>query len=132
MSSPANIKTPAYSQSKSRYVLEWVSESITPITSFKLQWRPESNSGGPWSEELKIIPRDNGDHFFTGKHVFEGLAAAEHYDVRIASENKYGFSQYGEVFTFGTKGAGKNRNKISKKDFKNHPSSSILQTAPLI
>ena len=107
LSSPANIKTSPYSSSKVHYTLEWVSESITPITAFKLQWKPEDAEDADWSEEIRVSPRDNGDHFFSGKRVFEGLAPAHHYDVRIASENKYGFSQYGEPFTFGTKGAGK-------------------------
>ena len=103
--SPASVKSPELGPEETSYTLEWVTESITPVRAFKLQYRPEGKTS--WSQDIDVsTPIDNGDHFFAGKFKFEKLLPASSYEVRISSLNEYGYSQYSEPFTFGTKGAG--------------------------
>lgn len=107
LASSASVKTSPYGEEKSGYKVEWVAESITPITAFKLQYRPEGTSS--WSDDILVTPTSNGDHLYSGKYKFQKLQLSAHYEVRISSKNEYGFNDWSEAFAFGTKGAGKNK-----------------------
>ncbi|XP_059095185.1 igLON family member 5-like [Tigriopus californicus] len=103
LASSASVKTSPYGEEKSGYKVEWVAESITPITAFKLQYRPVGTSS--WSEDILVTPTSNGDHLYSGKYKFQKLQLSAHYEVRISSKNEYGFNDWSEEFAFGTKGA---------------------------
>lgn len=103
LASSASVKTSPYGEEKSGYKVEWVAESITPITAFKLQYRPEGTSS--WSDDILVTPTSNGDHLYSGKYKFQKLQLSAHYEVRISSKNEYGFNDWSEAFAFGTKGA---------------------------
>jgi hypothetical protein len=49
-----SIKTEFYSDSETSYALEWMAESITPITAFKLQLA-EGLHGTQFSKEIRYI-----------------------------------------------------------------------------
>ncbi len=98
--------------------MEWVAESITPVTAFKLQYKEDYytytslsdlddlENGKGWTE-VKVAPVSNGDGFYSGKHVVENLRPATRYLARVSSRNDYGYSNFGPPIRFGTKGAGK-------------------------
>ena len=54
----------------------------------------------------RVAPRSQGENFYSGVHIFTNLRPGTHYRARIASLNEYGPSEFGQEFTFGTKGAG--------------------------
>ena len=92
--------------------MEWVTESITPITTFKLQYKSDTyyneveDDESSW-KEVHVAPQVNGDHFFSGRHTLTNLSSASRYVARVASKNNYGYSKYSQPFRFATKGAGK-------------------------
>jgi hypothetical protein len=103
-----------------RFALEWVVQSITPVTDFKLQYRRVAESyvvqasanevadnDNSWTE-ASVSPTNNGDHFYSGKFVIESLDPASHYVARISSNNAYGYGPFSTPFRFATKGAGTN------------------------
>jgi hypothetical protein len=99
-----------------KHHLEWVTESISPITNFKLQYRLDENTyyntinindNSAWTEVPIVPPQNNGDHFYSGKFTISNLYPATRYLVRVSSKNDYGYSKYSTPFKFGTKGAGK-------------------------
>lgn len=89
--------------------MEWVAESITPITNFKLQFKEESqfndDNESSWTE-IHVSPQNNGDHFYSGRATLEKLSPATRYLARVSSKNDYGYSKFSQPFTFATKGAG--------------------------
>ena len=118
---PVSIKSSPDGDEKNRYALEWVAQSITPISAFKLQYRRISenyiqsssndvnDSHVDWIE-VSVAPLNNGDHFYSGRFIIENLDPASHYLARISSNNAYGFGPYSPPFRFATKGAGLNFN----------------------
>ena len=103
-----------------RFALEWVVQSITPVTEFKLQYHRVAESyvvqasanevadnDNSWTEAA-VSPTNNGDHFYSGKFVIESLDPASHYVARISSNNAYGYGPFSTPFRFATKGAGTN------------------------
>jgi hypothetical protein len=110
-----NIKSSPDGEEKNRYALEWVAQSITPITAFKLQYKRIADNYIHTSDvldneadwiEVRVAPLNNGDHFYSGKFVIENLDPASHYLARISSSNSYGYGPFSPPFRFGTKGAG--------------------------
>ena len=115
---PVSIKSSPDGEEKTRYALEWVAQSITAITAFKLQYRrisdnyivsstttSASDDEKDWIE-VRVAPLNNGDHYYSGKFIIENLDPASHYLARISSSNSYGFGPNSPPFRFGTKGAG--------------------------
>ena len=116
---PPSFKSEPEGLEEQIFALEWVSESITPITTFKVEYKPDHH--GSWYStnlitdeeskdegwiEIMVTPKHTEDHFFTGKHVIQGLQPQTRYVARVSSKNHYGFSKPTH-FVFGTKGAGK-------------------------
>lgn len=115
--SPVNFKSESFGTDNSVYNLEWVAESISPITAFKLQYKEEEDDHyyemtneivqgdeEGW-KEFKVAPLNNGDHFYSGKHTLTQLRTATRYVARVSSKNDYGYSKFSQPFKFGTKGA---------------------------
>jgi hypothetical protein len=95
--------------------MEWVAESISPITAFKLQYKKQTddyyrantidlNDDKDWTE-VEIIPKSNGDNFYSGKYTVKNLQPATLYLARVSSSNDYGFNKFSQPFQFATKGA---------------------------
>ncbi|CAB4060843.1 unnamed protein product [Lepeophtheirus salmonis] len=100
---PAKVKSDPEGLEKNRFSMEWVSESISNITAFKLQYHQEDFED--WSE-IQVEATDHGDNYYSGSHVLDNLRSATRYIARIASKNDYGYSEFSEPFVFATKGAG--------------------------
>ena len=117
LAGPVSIKSSPDGDEKTKFALEWVAQSITPITDFKLQYRRVAESyvvqtssindvsDNDWTE-VSVAPLNNGDHFYSGKFIIDGLDPASHYIAKISSNNAYGYGPYSTPFRFATKGAG--------------------------
>ena len=114
---PPNFKSEPEGVSENEFVLEWVAESMTNITTFKVEYKAmegkvESNEIiadeaevlEGWTE-IAVEPTHSGDHYFNGKHTIRGLLPETRYVARVSSKNYYGFNSP-KAFVFGTKGAG--------------------------
>ena len=100
--------------------MEWVAESISPITDFKFQFKKqtddyyyranmisvEDDNEKDWTT-VEVSPKSNGDNFYSGKHTVTDLEPASRYLARVSSKNDYGFNKFSQPFHFATKGAGK-------------------------
>ena len=118
-----NFKSEPVSTFDDKHHMEWVAESISPITTFKFQFKKQTDdyyyranmivqdddSEKDWSKAVEIDPKSNGDNFYSGKHTLTGLEPATRYLARVSSKNDYGFNKFSQPFHFATKGAGKNR-----------------------
>jgi hypothetical protein len=108
----ANFKSEEFGRDETSFDLEWVTESITEITKFKLQYKDDDYSSNDISDdkstswkEFQVVPQKNGEHFYTGKIMLKNLSKASRYVARVSSKNDYGYSKYSRPFRFGTKGA---------------------------
>ena len=114
---PVNFKSDPYGRDEKSHNIEWVAESITKITNFKLQFREDKDAYYTENEidvedpkswtEIQVNPHENGDHFYLGKHSIQNLKSAQWYQARVSSKNDYGYSEFSKPFRFATKGAGK-------------------------
>ena len=114
---PVNFKSDPMGQQEHYFNMEWVTESISPVTNFKLQYKEEdlyyslnsiqdaTESESNWTE-VQIVPQLNGDHYYQGRYTIDKLSPAKNYVARVASKNDYGYSKFSQPFRFGTKGAG--------------------------
>ena len=84
------------------FLLEWTSESHTPINEFELNWRKED---GEW--EIFTVPahRDNSI-IWNGKWSFPDLEPATRYEARVLAKNTEGWSRPSPAYHFATFGAG--------------------------
>lgn len=110
---PVNFKSDSWGRHERSHQLEWVTESITPITNFKLQFKHENSANDQWTE-VHVVPQNNGDHFYSGKFTVDKLSPATFYQARVSSKNNYGYSKFSQPFKFATKGAGKNRHSLNQ------------------
>ena len=122
MAAPVNFKSEPVSTFDNVHHMEWVAESISPITDFKFQFKKQTDdyyyranmivqdddSEKDWAE-TQVDPKSNGDNFYSGKHTLNGLEPATRYLARVSSKNDYGFNKFSQPFHFATKGAGKNK-----------------------
>ena len=111
-----NFKSDPNGDQETYFNMEWVTESISPVTNFKLQYKEEDYSY--WSinsiqddedenwTEVQIVPQSNGDDYYAGRYTIDKLSPAKNYMARVASKNDYGYSKFSQAFRFGTKGAG--------------------------
>jgi len=116
---PVNFKSEPVSTYDNIHHMEWVAESISPITDFKFQFKKQTDdyyyranmivqdgdSEKDWTEVDNIPPKSNGDNFYSGKHTLKGLEPATRYLARVSSKNDYGFNKFSQPFHFATKGA---------------------------
>ena len=87
------------------YTLEWHATSRTPITQFQVSVRKVDSI--EWDiYDVEAESPAGGDDYHGHLHLVD-LQQAALYQVRVVSRNRFGFNQPGEVFIFGTKGAGK-------------------------
>ena len=109
-----NFKSDAFGTEDSVFYLEWVSESNSAITNFKLQYKSDdyyyydneiADDDSSWTE-VQVAPQNNGDHFYSGKYTLTNLSTASRYIARVKSKNDYGYSKFSQPFRFATKGAG--------------------------
>ena len=117
---PVNFKSEPVSNMDDTHHMEWVAESQSPITSFKFQYKKQTDDyyranmivvddGKDWTE-VEITPKSNGDNFYSGKYTLKNLQPATRYLARVSSSNDYGFNKFSQPFQFATKGAGKKNN----------------------
>jgi len=109
-----NFKSDPHGSLETSHELEWVAESKTPISKFKLQFKEEKDSyftaneirdeDSSWTEVL-VSPQNNGDNFYSGQQLIPQLSPATRYLARVSSRNDYGYSKFSQPFTFATKGA---------------------------
>ena len=86
------------------YSLHWYSTSRTPVTEFQLSVKKVDMH--EWDiYDVEADTPDEGDDYHGHLHLAD-LQEATLYQVKVASRNMFGFNQPGEVFIFGTKGAG--------------------------
>jgi hypothetical protein len=98
----ANFKSDAQGMEANTFLLEWTSESHTPIKEFELNWRKED---GDW--EIFTVPahRDNSI-IWNGKWSFPDLEPATRYEARVLAKNTEGWSRPSPPYHFATFGAG--------------------------
>jgi len=110
---PVNFKSDPMGQQEHYFNMEWVTESISPVTNFKLQYKEEDtyysinairDDTDDWTE-VQVVPQSNGDHYYAGRYTIDKLSPAKNYVARVASKNDYGYSKFSQAFRFGTKGA---------------------------
>jgi len=113
---PVNFKSEPIGTSDNVHHMEWVAESISPITMFKFQYKKQTDDyyranmiirdddEKDWIE-VEVSPQDNGDNFFSGKLTLNKLEPATRYLARVSSKNDYGFNKLSQPFHFATKGA---------------------------
>ena len=74
------------------------------LSTRRVQYRPEQAT--QWQEkELDAVNLSARDTY-GGGYTVPRLRHATVYLARVASKNAYGYSDYGEIFKFATKGAG--------------------------
>jgi len=97
----ANFKSDAQGMEANTFLLEWTSESHTPINEFELNWRKED---GDW--EIFTVPahRDNSI-IWNGKWSFPDLEPATRYEARVLAKNTEGWSRPSPSYHFATFGA---------------------------
>eukprot|EP00094_Tigriopus_californicus_P013085 TCALIF_12654-PA protein Name:"Similar to Ama Protein amalgam (Drosophila melanogaster)" AED:0.21 eAED:0.21 QI:0/0/0/0.42/0.5/0.57/7/0/498 len=97
-----NFKSDPKGPNYDQYALEWTAQSSTPITHFKVQYKAETDV--QWTEaEIEAVNVDR--EFYAGGYTLPQLRPATVYMTRVASQNSYGYNDYGEIFKFATKGA---------------------------
>ena len=115
-----NFKSDPMGQQEHYFNMEWVTESISPVTNFKLQYKEEDtyysinairDDTDDWTE-VQVVPQSNGDHYYAGRYTIDKLSAAKNYVARVASKNDYGYSKFSQAFRFGTKGAGNYKSRL--------------------
>ena len=95
-SSPSGIEPTSF-------VLEWSSESQSPITEFELNWREE---GGEM--EIFTVPSHKENSFnWSGKYALNNLKPATRYEAKVLAKNDQGWPRPCPSFHFATFGAGK-------------------------
>ncbi len=106
---PVSFKSDPKGDSYNSYTLEWMGQSSTPITHFKVQFRSHSrnnNKNMPVFWTTREIAAVNVDRdFYSGDFTMENLSGSTVYETRVASKNSYGYSKFSEPFKFATKGA---------------------------
>uniref|UniRef100_A0A0K2T4S6 Uncharacterized protein n=1 Tax=Lepeophtheirus salmonis TaxID=72036 RepID=A0A0K2T4S6_LEPSM len=99
----AVIKSDPKGMAYEQFSLNWISESFTPITKFKLQYKLRE-SLEDW-KEIEIPASHLDRELYEGSYTLSDLIPASVYLARIASMNDYGYNDYGEAFKFATRGA---------------------------
>ena len=99
----ATFKSEPRGQEANSFLLEWSSESNTPIQEFELTWRKD---GGDW-EGFTVPSYKQNDFNWAGKHAFVGLSTATRYEAKISAKNAEGWSRLSPSYHFATFGAGK-------------------------
>ena len=101
----AEIKSDPKGTETDRFLLEWKARSVSPISSFKVEYKTMSESR--WKEakpEAYNLP--NEDHTYAGTFMIPNLKQATVYLARVSSMNDYGYSSPSKLFKFATEGAG--------------------------
>jgi len=98
---PANFKSEPQGQEANTFLLEWTSESQTPIEEFELMWKKEN---GEWEGFTVASIRLDSIHF-AGKHSFRDLETASRYEAQVLAKNSEGWSRPSKPYHFATYGA---------------------------
>jgi hypothetical protein len=102
----ANIKSNPKGDEGDRFQLEWVANSYSPITTFKIEYKAVGEE--IWrSDEAPAYPINAGEEKprYTGTYMIARFKPATVYMARVSSQNNYGYSHPSEVFKFATRGA---------------------------
>jgi len=113
---PVNFKSEPISAQEKEHHMEWVAESISPITKFKFQYKKDSDDyyranmivqddEKDWTTVVIDEPKSNGDNFYSAKITLKNLEPATRYLARVSSKNTYGFNKPSQPFHIATKGA---------------------------
>lgn len=97
----ANFKSAPRGNEPNSFLLEWTSESHTPIEEFELTWRQED---GQW-EGFTVEAHKVNEISWAGKHAFTGLSTATRFEVKVSAKNEEGWSRLSPSFHFATFGA---------------------------
>ena len=89
-----------------RFNLEWTARSLSPVSSFKVEYKMMSED--IWkSMEADAFKLPHDDSTYAGTSMISKLNPATVYLARVSSRNAYGFSNPSQAFKFATRGAGK-------------------------
>ena len=99
----ANFKSAPRGNEPNSFLLEWTSESQTPIEEFELTWRQED---GQW-EGFTVPAYKVNEYNYSGKHAFTALSTATRFEAKVSAKNQEGWSRLSPSFHFATFGAGK-------------------------
>lgn len=108
MPKPSVFKSsPIRSMGKS-FNLLWQTESYSPISEYRLKFRPESQNrrvAVDWREIT--IPAEFSDApIHTAAYTLPGLDIGSLYEVAVMSRNRYGWSEMSKIYRFATGGEG--------------------------
>lgn len=102
---PAIIKSDPKGVEYDRFPLEWSARSVSPISSFKVEYKMMSEP--KWQEaEVEAYQLPNEDNTYAGTHMVANLKPATVYLAKVSSRNVYGYSNPSQAFKFATRGAG--------------------------
>jgi len=99
--SPAEFKSGQLGENKKKYALEWVVESITTVTEFKVEYRKVKDVDGEWMKKM-VTPTKVDPKGYAGEVVIDGLAPSTEYVARVSSKNDFGYSNLSPEFKFHT------------------------------
>lgn len=101
---PAIIKSDPKGVEYDRFPLEWSARSVSPISSFKVEYKMMSEP--KWQEaEVEAYQLPNEDNTYAGTHMVANLKPATVYLAKVSSRNVYGYSNPSQAFKFATRGA---------------------------
>ena len=87
------------------YLLQWWTTSNSPVTQFRVDFRPVVGGEMDWTEEFVLpgqLDAETGDTY-SGELILEKLDPGKKYLVKIESKNDYGWSDHKNQFEFSTK-----------------------------
>lgn len=91
-----------------RFNLEWTARSLSPVSSFKVEYKMMSED--IWkSMEADAFKLPHDDSTYAGTSMISKLNPATVYLARVSSRNAYGFSNPSQAFKFATRGAGRSQ-----------------------
>jgi hypothetical protein len=95
-----------------RFSLEWTARSLSPVSSFKVEYKMLSEKMWKSLEaDAYKLPQD--DSTYAGTSMISQLNPATVYLARVSSRNAYGYSNPSQAFKFATRGADPVREPIT-------------------
>lgn len=119
--SPAEFKSGQLGEKKKKYALEWVVESITQVTEFKVEYRKVKDDSDKWMKKM-VTPTKVDPKGYAGEVVIDDLAPSTEYVARVSSKNDFGYSNLSPEFKFHTANDGPLKQRKTNVKPKPHPS----------
>ena len=109
----------------SEYLLQWWTQSNSPVKQFRVDFKPKAGGEMDWSEEF-VLPGNGGSEeqqvhepgtskTYSGELILQNLDPGKNYVVKVESKNDYGWSDHRNQFEFTTKPKNQNKKSVAAK-----------------